>query len=260
LARPFLLAQISDLHLGDAAKQGAEPTSSLEAVLAAIGRLPNRPDALLVTGDLTDHGKRKEYRLARELLDATGLPVHAMPGNHDDRAKLREAFALPGEGDAPIDYEVDLGPLALVVVDSTAPGEEEPGRLEPAQLERLDRVLADLAGKPSILAMHHSPLPTAIPGWDEANMLPAEDLALAAVIARRPEVKAIVGGHLHRIATATLAGRPVLAAPSTYLQARPDFAAEEVEMYAGAPGFVLHALAGGTLSSQVEIVPLAPRG
>jgi Icc protein len=257
LARPFLLGQLSDLHLGKRPRDGADPTSSLEAVLAGLARLPNPLDAIVVTGDLAHYGKRKEYRLARELLDATGVPVHVMPGNHDDRAKLREAFSLPGEGDAPVDYEVDLGPLALVVVDSTAPGEEEPGRFTLAQLKRLDRVLTDLGDKPTIVAMHHSPLPTAMPGWDGANLIPAEDRALAEVIARHPQVRLIIGGHLHRVATATLAGRPVLSGPSTYLQARPNFDTEQVEMYAGAPGFALHAFNDGDLSSQVEIVPAA---
>jgi 3',5'-cyclic AMP phosphodiesterase CpdA len=255
LARPYLLGQLSDLHLGKAPKDGADPTSSLEAVLAGLARLPNPLDAIVVTGDLTHRGKRAEYRLARELLDTTGVPVHVMPGNHDDRPKMREAFPIPGEGDAPIDYEVDLGPLALVVVDSTAPGEEEPGRFEPAQLERLDGVLADLGDKPTIVAMHHSPLPTAMPGWDGANLIPAEDRALAEVIARHPQVRLLIGGHLHRVATATLAGRPVLSGPSTYLQARPDFATETVEMYPRAPGFALHAFNEGDLSSQVEILP-----
>ena len=255
MARPYLLAQLSDLHLGKAPRDGADPTSSLEAVLAGLARLPNPVDAIVVTGDIAHHGKRKEYALARELLGATGVPVHTMPGNHDDRAKLREAFAVPGEGDAPVDYEVDLGPLALVVVDSTAPGEEEPGRFEPAQLERLDRVLADLGDKPVILAMHHSPLPTAMPGWDGANLIPAEDRALAEVVARHANVRAMIGGHLHRVATSTLAGRPVLSGPSTYQQARPDFDGETVEMYAGAPGFALHAFNDGALSSQVEVLP-----
>jgi 3',5'-cyclic-AMP phosphodiesterase len=255
LARPYLLAQLSDLHLGDAPKHGADPTTSLEAVLAALGRLPNPLDAIVVTGDVADHGKRKEYRLARELLGTTGVPVHVMPGNHDDRAKLREAFDLPGAGDEPVDYAVDLGPLTLVVIDSTAPGEEEPGRFEPAQLARLDRVLTDLGDRPVILAMHHSPLPTAMPGWDGANLIPAEDRALAEAIAPHANVRAIIGGHLHRVTTATLAERPVLCGPSTYLQARPDFEAETVEMYPGAPGFALHAFNDGALSSQVEILP-----
>ena len=89
--------------------------------------------------------------------------------------------------------------------------------------------------------MHHPPLPTAMADWDGVNLIPAEDRALAEVIARHPQVRAIVGGHLHRVATSTLAGRPVLAGPSTYLQARPNFDTEQVEMYAGAPGFALHA-------------------
>lgn len=256
LARPYLLAQLSDLHLGDDPKRGVDPTSSLGAVLDALAALPNRPDAIVITGDVADHGKRKEYALARELLDRLDVPVHALPGNHDDRAKLRAAFAVPGEGDAPVDYEVDLGPLALVVVDSTAPGEEEPGRFEPAQLKRLDGTLAAVGDKPTIVALHHSPLPTAMPGWDGANLIPAEDRALERVIARHPHVMAMIGGHLHRVATATLAGRPVLSGPSTYLHARPDFAAETVEMYPGFPGFALHAFHAGALSSQVEIVTL----
>jgi len=255
LARPYLLAQLSDLHLGKAPKEGVEPATSLEAVLAALARLPNPVDAIVVTGDITHHGKRKEYALARQMLGATGVPVHTMPGNHDDRAKLREAFGVPGEGDAPVDYEVDLGPLALVVVDSTGPGEEEPGRFEPAQLEWLDRVLGDLGEKPTILAMHHSPLPTAMPGWDGANLIPAEDRALAEVVARHANVMTVIGGHLHRVAISTLADRPVLSGPSTFLQARPDFDTETVEMYPGAPGFALHAFNEGALSSQVEVLP-----
>jgi hypothetical protein len=34
LARPYLLGQLSDLHLGKKPKDGADPTSSLEVVLA----------------------------------------------------------------------------------------------------------------------------------------------------------------------------------------------------------------------------------
>lgn len=75
------------------------------------------------------------------------------------------------------------------------------------------------------------------------------------MIARHPQVRLLIGGHLHRVATATLAGRTVLAGPSTYLQARPNFDTDTVQMYPGAPGFALHAWGEGDLSSQVEIVP-----
>jgi 3',5'-cyclic-AMP phosphodiesterase len=253
LSRPFLLAQISDLHLGERAKDGLKPKRCLRDVVAALGRLPNRPDAILVSGDLAEHAAPKEYALAAKEIGRLGVPVHPLPGNHDDRAAMRAAFAIDGSGDAPLDYAADLGPLRLVVIDSTIPGEDR-GGFEPGQLRWLDAELGAAPEQPTILAMHHPPLSTAMADWDRVNLPPPERRALAEVVARHPQVKAIVGGHLHRVTTSTLAGRPVLAAPSTYLQARPDFVAETVELYAGAPGFALHALRDGELSTQVEIV------
>jgi Icc protein len=252
LTRPFLLAQISDLHLGESPRDGSEPERCLRAVVKALRRLPDRPDAILVSGDLAEDAKPKQYRLAAKVIGKLGVPLFPLPGNHDDRATMREVLGAPGEGDAPLDYTVDLGPLRLLVVDSTIPGEDR-GAFEPEQLQRLDAELA-ASPAPAILAMHHPPLTTAMVDWDGVNLPVSERQALAAVIARHPQVKAIVAGHLHRLTVSTLAGRPVLAAPSTYLQARPDFAGEKVKLYAGAPGFVVHALRGEELSTQVEIV------
>ncbi len=103
--------------------------------------------------------------------------------------------------------------------------------------------------------MHQPPLATGIPDWDSVNMRPADRDALAAVIERHPQVRAIVAGHLHRITASSLAGRPVLVAPSTFVQARPDFEAETVKLRDHSRGFVLHVLQGDDLSSQVQIVP-----
>ncbi|HEY2479784.1 MAG TPA: phosphodiesterase [Solirubrobacterales bacterium] len=253
MSRSFLLAQISDLHLGEPPKDGAEPEECLRAVVAALGELPNPLDAILVSGDLAEHGTREQYRLAAEEIGRLGVPFHVLPGNHDDRATMRAAFAIPGSGDAPIDYAVDFGPLRLVVVDSTIPDEDR-GNFEPGQLEWLEAELAAAPTQPTIVAMHHPPLATGIADWDGVNLPIGERRALAEAIARHPQVKAIAGGHLHRVATSSLAGRPVLAAPSTFVQARPDFVAETVDLYGGAPGFALHAWQDGELSTQVEIL------
>jgi 3',5'-cyclic-AMP phosphodiesterase len=255
LARPFLLAQLSDPHIGEPKKAGYKPKACLKAVVGALERLPNRPDAILVSGDVAEDAAPEQYALAQKLIGRLGVPIHVLPGNHDDRATMREAFGLPGEGEDPIDYAVDLGPLRLVVIDSTIPGEDH-GDFEPAQLERLEAELAAAADQPTIVAMHHPPLVTAIPDWDGVNLPASARHALATVIRRHPQVRVIVGGHLHRVAASTLAGVPVLAAPSTFLQARPDFVAETVKLGGKPPGFVLHALRDGELSSQVQMVPL----
>ncbi|MBS1892136.1 MAG: phosphodiesterase [Actinobacteria bacterium] len=253
MARPFILAQISDPHLGEPPIAGVKPKKSLREVLAAIEALPNPVDAILVSGDLAEHAKPKEYALARQLIGGLGVPVHVLPGNKDDRATMRAAFDLPGEADAPIDYAVDLGPLRLVVADSTIPGEDR-GDFTPAQLEWLDAELAGAPEQPTIVAMHQPPLVVGMADWDAVIMRRADREALAAVIDRHPQVRAIVGGHLHRIAASSLAGRPVIAAPSTFIQARPDFEREKIKLRDPFRGFLLHILRDGELSTQVEIV------
>lgn len=253
MPRPLLLAQLSDLHIG-ATTEGVDPLARLETVVEAVRGLPNCVDAVLVSGDLSDDGSEESYRLARPLLDRFDCPVYVLPGNHDNRARLRATFGLPGVGDQPIDYTAEVGELRLVLLDSNVPG-QDPGRFGPRDLAWLDEMLGEEPERPTLLAVHHTPLATGLPGWDAINLDPSEREALAGVVACHPQLRAIVGGHLHRIAAGSLAGCPVLSAPSTYLQALPDFnlEAEDVEM-TGPPGFALHVFHDGELSSQVEML------
>ncbi|HKO36812.1 MAG TPA: phosphodiesterase [Solirubrobacterales bacterium] len=253
MSTPTLLAQLSDLHIGGS-ENGVDPVPRLEAVVEGVRSLPNQPDAVLVSGDLTHDGGDREFRLAREILGRLDVPLHVMPGNHDDRALVRETFGLPGAGAEPVRYSVDIDELRLVVFDSNVPG-QDPGRYGSEQLRWLDSELKKDPERPTLLAMHHPPLVTGVREWDGINLEPGQLEALAEVVAKHPQLRAIVGGHLHRIAASALAGCPVLAVPSTYLQAQPDFHSEGVE-FGGTPGFALHALLDGELSSQVESVVL----
>jgi 3',5'-cyclic AMP phosphodiesterase CpdA len=253
VAKPTLLVQLSDLHVG-ANENGVDPVPHLEAVVEAVRALPNRPDAVLVSGDLTDDGAADGYRTARELLEGLGAPLHVLPGNHDDRARLRAAFGLSGQADEPVRYSVDVGGLRLVAFDSNVPG-QDPGRYDAERLRWLDAELGAEPGRPTLLALHHPPLATGIEEWDGINLEAGQIPLLAEVVARHPQLRAIVGGHLHRVAASALAGVPVLAAPSTYLQALPDYETEGVELMPH-PGFALHVLRDGELASQVQSVPL----
>lgn len=248
-----MLAQLSDLHLG-AAWEGVEALPRLERVIDAIQALPNEVDAVLASGDLADDASEQSYRLARQALERLGVPVYPLPGNHDDRARLREVYELPGTGEEPINYSAVVGELRLVVVDSIVPG-QDPGALAEERLRWLDDELSQDPRRPTIVAMHHAPLATGIREWDEINWEDSRRAReeLGAVVARHPQLRAIVAGHLHRTAASTLSGCPVVSVPSAYLQALPDFESEEVEM-AGLPGFALHVLLDGELSSQFESV------
>src|SRR5690242_17621482 len=121
MPRPFLLFQLSDFHIGGT-WGGPDPVAGLAAAVDTVLRMPDRPDAVLLSGDLADTAADGEYEVVSREVGRLGAPVFALPGNHDDRDALRRHFEVPGESGGPVQYAVDLGPLRLVVVDSTRPG------------------------------------------------------------------------------------------------------------------------------------------
>jgi 3',5'-cyclic-AMP phosphodiesterase len=247
---PFLLLQISDTHVGGS-WEGVDPEACLRRAVEAILALPDRPDALLVSGDLTDNGAPAEYARVRELLEPLGLEPHVLPGNHDLRGPLREAFGLPGAGEEPVSHTVDLGPLRLVCLDTIVPGSDG-GALDGGRLEWLDAALGGEPEQPTVLAMHHPPLRTKMPGFERIGLADEAREGLAEVLARHPQVLRIVAGHVHRSIVGDLAGRAVLTVPSTYLQAALDFADTGLTMRADPPGFAIHAFRDGTLASHLQ--------
>jgi 3',5'-cyclic-AMP phosphodiesterase len=249
---PFLLVQLSDPHIG-ADWGGGDPVAMLVAAVASVRDLVPHPDAVLVSGDLADHAVDVEYEQVRELLAPLDAPLYVVPGNHDDRLALRRHFGVPGADGQPVQYAADLGPLRLVVLDSTRPG-EEPGELDADRLGWLAATLAAAPGTPTLLALHHPPLATGIPGFDKFGLPPADRRALGEVVEANPQVRRIVAGHMHRTMSAELGGRSVLAAPSTYVQAELDFGAEEIEVSGDPSGFAVHAFVDGELVSHVQPV------
>jgi Icc protein len=252
MTRPFLLVQLSDPHIGATWADG-DSVAGLRAAVESVRRLPDVPDAVLMSGDLADNGADGEYELVRESLAQLGVPVYVLPGNHDHRDTLRRHFGLPGAVGTPVQYAVNLGPLRLVVLDSTRPGEDR-GELDADRLSWLDTELARAPDLPTLLALHHPPVSTGIAAWDEFGLPPADRRALGDVLEGHRQVRRIVAGHVHRTMTAELAGRAVLAVPSTYIQTRLSFNSDEIETVAEPPGFAVHALLDGELASHVQPV------
>jgi 3',5'-cyclic AMP phosphodiesterase CpdA len=218
------------------------------------------PDAVVVTGDLTEHGDPVEYARVRELLAPLPAPVHVLNGNHDDRAALRAAFALPGDPDAPISASAMVGdvegvrrgrgPLRLVLADTTIPGRDD-GRLDVAALAKR---LAEDDATPTIVAVHHPPLVVGVPIMDELGMASADRIALAELLRGLPHVRAVIAGHVHRTVFGRVGGCPVIALNSTHKQARLDFAAQDFDMVREPPMLAVHVLVDGELVSHLQTV------
>jgi Icc protein len=248
----FVFVQLSDPHIG-ATWAGGDPVAGLAATVEEVRQLPDRPDAVLVSGDLADNAATAEYMVVRELVGQLDAPVYVLAGNHDDRDTMRSCFELPGSTGAPIQDSVDLGPLRLVIVDSTRPGEDS-GELDRDRLEWLDAELAAAPDRPTIVAMHHPPLLTGSDAWDDLCLPSADRAALAQVIGRHPQVQRIVAGHVHRPIVGRFGGTGVITAPSTYVQARLDLSAGEIGFTDEPPGFAIHVLVDGEVTSHIHAV------
>ncbi|MFD7659405.1 metallophosphoesterase [Actinosynnema sp. NPDC059797] len=95
---------MSDLHLDGSDRAGGRA----ERVRAYLAGLPGRLDAVLVSGDIADHGLPEEYAPARAVLDLPH-PVLVLPGNHDVRGPFRTGLLDEPASDEPINRVAEVG-------------------------------------------------------------------------------------------------------------------------------------------------------
>jgi 3',5'-cyclic-AMP phosphodiesterase len=252
-----VLAQLSDPHI-EVGPGDAGSSEAFAAAVAAVLRLDPLPDAVLVSGDITNCADARAYERARELLAPLPMPAHVLPGNHDEREALRTWFTddpVAGAHSAPFQYALMCGALRLVVCDTTQPGRAD-GRLDAGAITWLEGRLAEAPETPTIVAMHHPPLLTGIGGLDAIGLPESDRTALGAVLARAAQVRRVVAGHVHRGAFGVLSGCGVFACASVFqharLELRPD---AEIALSPGHPAFGVHALlAGGEVVSHVVAI------
>ncbi len=243
-----VIVQLSDSHL-----RADEPQRAVQfaEAIRQVTELQPTPVAVLLTGDVADNGVRESYEVAGELLEAIDVPVHVIPGNHDDRATMRAVLRTPGEGDEEVRYAVQAGPIRVIACDTLIPGHVE-GQLD---VEWLAERLTEAPTAPTLIAMHHPPVRLGFDSMD-AYGLPASTLAaLDDLLPAHPQVLKIVTGHVHRAASATIGGVAVATAPSVNFQLDLDLAGDRLDVNDDPPGFLIHVLVDGQLVTHVQNVP-----
>jgi 3',5'-cyclic AMP phosphodiesterase CpdA len=237
----MILAHISDLHIGQEQGDGvARALRRAQDTVDRLNRIDGELDAVLVTGDLADHGLPEEYEKVRELLAALRFPVLVCPGNHDDRTGfLKELLQEPHE-DGPVNRVHRVGGYTVAMCDSSIPRRNE-GLLDDDTLTWLDKVLSDTED-PALVCFHHPPVELGIPFVD-GIMLTAPE-RLADVLAQHDNVAAVLCGHAHTGATTTFAGRPLVVAPGVVSTAVLPFESDDVIDYGLPPAVAFHLLDG----------------
>jgi 3',5'-cyclic-AMP phosphodiesterase len=247
-----VLAQISDPHL-QVGPEGEPAAEALAAAVATVAALDQAPDAVLLSGDVVNEPAPAAYELARRLTDALPMPVHVLPGNHDDVEALRAAFDAPGRGGEPLQYAVPVGGIRLIALDTSVAGREA-GALGPGRLAWLEAELAADTETPTVLAMHHPPILTGVPSVDVIALDESDRVALGELVAAQRQVKGIVGGHVHRAVAGVLNGCPVFVCPSTYLQVALDLDSPELSLVREPPCIAIHVATGAELVSHLQPV------
>ena len=191
------ILHISDLHLGHSA--ASEPLDGLRELIPGLD-----PEALVVTGDLTHRGRPAELERARELLESLGLPLLAVPGNHDIPyvfptrfTRTREAWERVFATAQPA-YFSDR--LAIIGMNSVRPWRQQGGALESSQLDGLAPKLEGVQrGALRTVALHHH---LAAPPWRAAHKRPVRRRDLVLQRLASAGVELVLSGHVHQSSVA----------------------------------------------------------
>ncbi|WP_344702180.1 metallophosphoesterase [Halomonas cibimaris] len=237
------LIQMTDLHLhADPAARSRTgvPFSRLQAVVAAASA--EQPDAVVVTGDISQDETAASYAAAARLLDTLACPWHWLPGNHDRLERMAAERAPPAA--------VDLGGWRMLLLDTQVPGAPY-GRLGVRKLAAMATQL-DKDRRPTLIAMHHPPVAVGAAWMDAIGLADCD--AFWRTLAGYPQVRTVLFGHAHQTFAGQRqnAGRTVdvygcPAAADQFLPGATHFAVDPD----ASPGYRVLALDGGHLSTRV---------
>ena len=176
----------------------------LDALVADLKA--QRPDHIAVTGDLVNLALETEFTPAAAWLESVGAPQHVtvIPGNHDayvraTKHRFAGTFAdyLRGDAEAGVTsypFVRRRGPLALIGVSSAVPTLPlmATGRLGRAQLDALDRILAQLSAEQAfrVLLVHH-------PLHSDSRIKRLTDSRQLRALLQRRGVELVLHGHDH---------------------------------------------------------------
>lgn len=256
----MLIAQITDIHLGFVPDTPDEDNRQrLDAVLAVLSEGVNRPDLLIVSGDLTDRGDVDSYRRLSEAIGACPFPVYPCLGNHDQRDAFAEVFPLVPMDDGFAHYCIALEGLRIIVLDTLEPGRQGGGFCA-ERATWLEARLSEQRSTPTIIVMHHPPFDAGI-AWISAHSDEPWVRRFVRTIAGHGQIAAIWCGHLHRPIVARVYDVQVTVCPATAAQLALDLRPidaerldERVMVHDDPPGYALHRWQDGALVTHFDIV------
>ncbi|MGB6673964.1 MAG: metallophosphoesterase, partial [Candidatus Nitrosopolaris sp.] len=167
--RNLQIVQLSDIHIGSLFNQNV-----FDTLVEEVENL--KPDAIIITGDLTDDGLLFQFERAQFEINKLACPNKiVLAGNHDYRHTGYLVFKkfFPSKQIYELDDEV------VIMALGTARPDRDEGEVGYRQNKWMIETLAKYENKTKIIAMHHHLIGIPDTGTDKIIILDAGDTLMA---------------------------------------------------------------------------------
>lgn len=215
--------QLSDPHIVVPEKQpihGRDTLHHLRCAVKTVNGLDPAPEFVLLTGDLTNDELPGSYSLVKAVLSDLRMPCHLALGNHDARRTFREFFlAESNPTENRYYYTFWQGDRRFIVLDSLDEG-KVPGLLDEEQIRWLAVELVANPQAPTVVCLHHPPVPIGVKWLDELMLQNPE--ALLALLDAHTCVQLVLCGHVHQPTRLDRNHYTIMTSPAVSVQFRPE--------------------------------------
>lgn len=189
------LIHLTDLHFGLHHHDLVEPLR--KAILA------NKPDVIVISGDLTQRARVGQFRQAMAFVKGLGLDYMVIPGNHDIPfynlfLRVLDPFApYRKDASANLNPMMQIGQLCLYGINTVDPFRWRGGVARKAEIAHICQALRNSPAEvTNILVCHH---PLQEPEGFQRNETRHSDLAMDMLAEAGLDV--VLSGHLHHWTT-----------------------------------------------------------
>ena len=257
------ILQLTDLHLftDTEAKLRGVPTRAsltdvLQSIQTGIEAGEQHYDCLVITGDVAHDELATTYTSLRDLLKRTlgtlGERCLVVPGNHDNRAGMRQVFGQSDMSDCGwVGFSQQIGDWRLIGLDSHIQGEVS-GKVGRQQLAWLKCELTKHATQPTIVFLHHPPFIVQCRWLDSISL--QEPQQFMDMIHSFPQVRVVSTGHVHQDYSIHKGNVEFMTSPSTAAQFQPG--SDELTFENTPPGYRVFELFKDSYTSKVQRLPV----
>src|SRR6202034_4771641 len=193
----FAFAQISDSHIGFNKAANPDVTATLREAISKLNALPQSPEFVLHTGDLTQLSKAEEFdTLDQSLKSVRTGRIFYVPGEHDvlndNGVQYRERYGKDTKGKGWYSFDHKgvhfVGVVNVMMLEGM-------GKLGADQIQWLEDDLKGRSASTPVVLFAHIPLWTVYPEWGWGT----DDSEQALSYVQRFGSVTVLNGHIHQI-------------------------------------------------------------